>query len=327
MSRGVEKTGLREWVAGRLNKKEVPEYVWKALKDRGYTQGVLEGNLVRDDLAKQARRLLPYGEMTGSIDVAPEWYDDEQELRELPELGDYELKRAEALAQYVAFETAITPYAQDFRRRLGHIIAEGSEADQDDTGASLVAQESLQESNAYWSEREFGLFLECDEVVARRPLEVKVDAPVNTSTGYGTINLKIEPWISPETVAKFYQHYQMEAMGRRPRELSLRNLEVVRFTLEQLRGAWYGQLLGARISSENDAALSWYRRTLSECFPLIQEIDLSRGPSWKLLLSLWNRVNGDDQYEDESKFRRDFYRTARAVVYPYHSASEVHQGG
>lgn len=112
----------------------------------------------------------------------------------------------------------------------------------------------------------------------------------NRHLTYGTINLRIEPWITGETVLRAYQHLQALALARRPRALSERNLAMARFVMEQLDDIITG------------------------------EAEEGGGPprvSWRRLMARWNQEYPEWAFQDERNFFRDCRRTIRAVARPY----------
>jgi hypothetical protein len=349
MNSEADERALRSWVAGRLRRKEVPDYVWRTLTHLLSDSGVLEGEITKEDLARRARRLLAYEDIVGALSATPDWYETSGYLGEAPQLNDYEWARTRVLGQYVALRAAmlfevtfLRDYAsflcspetieevrespRQWRKILNLGGAENDMEKPDRSDQSPIANAISRQLGNYWKSNEIMDFVWADRVHARSPLEVSFDASVKAPSEYGTINIQVEPWVSPETVMSFYQYYQKAILGHRPRELSLRNLEVARFIMEQLRGAWYKELLDMGASVDAGKPLYWYKTTIGHQFPLIQEVDLSRGPSWKLLLSLWNQEHSESRYENEGSLRRDFYRAARAVTYPYKPRSETEAG-
>ena len=351
MSSDRGESWLRVWLAGRLNREDVPDYVWELLDRRLHLSGATGGAISRERLAGHARTLLSYGDIAESASIAPEWYEEKGKSPAAPELDTYEEKRAQVLAQYIALRTAMHPEVtlirdlvslldspsiieelQESPRQWREII-DGGEREDESLGEravsrqpspiARVAEEISRELNYYWREDEVIKFLWADEVEWREPVEAELNAPVDKPTGYGTINLKIDPWVPAETVIKFYQYHQIRMLGRRQRVLSMRNLEAALFILEQLRGAWYKQLWCMKTAlQETKSELFWYDKIIARRYPLMEGIDLSGGPSWQLLLNLWNRKH-DEQYDNERRFRQDFYRATRAVVYPYKSVQRV----
>jgi hypothetical protein len=116
---------------------------------------------------------------------------------------------------------------------------------------------------------------------------------------YGTIDLRVEPWVPTSSVVSAYQYLQAQMLGKKPRTLIQRNLRVVQFVMEQLR-----ELV---MRDPEDTASS----------PRI---------SWRKLMDRWNEAHpAADAYNDERHFHRDFRRTANAVVRPYDADHFVDQ--
>jgi hypothetical protein len=141
-----------------------------------------------------------------------------------------------------------------------------------------------------WSEADAAWFVLTDEAPVPRALSAKADSFVSDHLTYGTITLKVEPWVAAQTVTEAYQFLQMQFLNRKPRALSRRNLRIARFVMGYLR-----------------------RLTFTET-----EQETTR-LSWRELMNHWNEENQDTTYDDERQFNRDFYRAARAVVRPYHA--------
>jgi hypothetical protein len=149
-----------------------------------------------------------------------------------------------------------------------------------------------------WTEAEASWFVLTGEATVPKALLGEADAFIGDHLTYGTVTLKVEPWMAAETVIKAYQYLQMQMLGRKPRALSRRNLAVARFVMGEL----------------------------SEL--ILSEAEQRREPtrlSWRILMDRWNQRNQESTYQDERQFYRDFYRAARAVVRPFDAASFIDQ--
>lgn len=318
----------RAWLAGRLNR-DVPMNVWEVLRPPGKEDegaepqgGAFAGGESRSSqayLVKHAKELLIYEDIARAMVSAPEWYDKDAEAPDRPSFNAYEEQRAQTLAEYVALRAAMHPRVCALRedRKVGQRSSIDDRQRELQPEVREQAEMVAETFGYYWSVDETLQFVLFDVVAWREPVWADTGETAERAACYGTIDLHIEPWVPVETVVEFYKHHQLKRMGRRPRTLSIRNLRVARFVLRQLRGAWYRQLLLMdRLPQEYGNWGAWYEM-VARRYPLLEDVDLSGGPSWKLLLYLWNREHEDERYEDERRFRKDFYRAARAVVYPY----------
>ncbi len=343
-----EEGRLRTWLSGRLNRAEVPDRIWDVLSSRLYLDEGLEdprplvNEVPQAQLVERARELLPYIDIARSITEAPEWYDENKESPERPTFDAYEQQRARVFAEYLALKAAMDPEVRSWREDkelsrifsrelLGklqetplqhwHELIGQKDWDLVDFPLRIVtaADDSIAKRfNNYWSTGDTVQFILADKVAWRNPVWTDDGGLAEKPANYGTINLHIEPWVPVETVVEFYKYHQLQIMGRRPRALSMRNLLVAEFVLEQLRGAWYRQLRSVDSPRQRPKRGSAWYEAIASRYPLVEEVDLSGGPSWRILRYLWNRKHPEEQYDSERRFRKDFYRAARAVVYPYH---------
>jgi hypothetical protein len=121
----------------------------------------------------------------------------------------------------------------------------------------------------------------------------EIDGFSNQHLTYGTINLKVEPWITGAVVLRAYQYLQALALPRRPRVLSERNLALTRFVMEQL------------------------------CDILTEEFEEGEEPpriSWRRLVARWNEEHPEWAFRDERNFFRDCRLIIRALARPIDAA-------
>lgn len=309
------------WLAGRLHKQDIPEAVWNALLAHGYIHKARSGKISWEKVAEHAKTLLPYGELMESIGSDTN-QGEEQEVsqEEPPHLTEYEWGRAQVLAEYVALKALGEGSVQMFYRLVAseefykeyeqlqefreenpdswqEVVEKDSELHTSIYEALKTAGRTLEEDFNYWSAGKAMEFLLDGEAVVRPPVEVEGDNPGRGHPGYGTINLKVEPWVPTETLVRFYQYHQKRILGHRPRALSQRNLNLASFVFAQLRSMWSEEMERIRALEEPAGR--------------------PRGSFWRTLMGLWNESNPQEAYEDERRFRRDFYRAAHGVVYPY----------
>src|SRR5215212_1724322 len=144
-----------------------------------------------------------------------------------------------------------------------------------------------------WDETQAAWFLLTGEDIAPRAMAGHYDSADGEDLTYGTITLKIEPWIPANTVAAFYQHLQRDVLRQTPRAPSLRNLAVFRFVT--------GELKRLLVDASETEDIEW-------------------SPQWPEFMRRWNDLHRSEPswtYRHLSKFKRDYYRGGRAVAEPY----------
>jgi hypothetical protein len=347
-----EKENLRTWVAGRLDLQELPNIVWEVLSHRGYVQATLEGEVSRAVLSKQAQTLLLYGDVLESS-VRESEFQGEDQNPEYPVADDNEIERGKVVAEYLALSMAVrTPLCSfrdtmeiwldgsyEERRRAIRELQENPQTWRDYLGSHRTETEEepptlLEETEeepptlleraaryvvrnvfGYWTQEEAIAFLLADKVSSRQPLQIdSQEDSQETPNEQGAINLRIEPWVSTQTLVDFFQYERNRKLGRRPRAIAARNLEVARFVFLVMRGRWYGHRLPHAKVPEDTKGL-WYEEILKNYSWL--EGSLQGAPSWQKLVDLWNRHHPEQQYKGTRRFHTDFHRGARAVVPPY----------
>jgi hypothetical protein len=318
----------RIWVAGRLNREDIPQPVWEALVARFYDGDERRGGVTLEQLAALAKDLLIYEEVMGSVAWLPESNRNGGERSEAEDLaGTYEEERARTLAEYLALTTVLntekwpllsTLYESEAAREVIDGIIQSPEewrsvADRyrklrEPLYEVMQKAESLSETLlGYWTFGEIVKLVLTGEFRHRAPVEAEINAPVSEHLSYGTITLKVEPWVPTETLVKTYQHHQMLVLRQRTRALSRRNLAVARFVFGRLRETW---------SKELDR---WWSEDADGVSP-------SGGASWRALVEEWNERHPEDAYEEPRLFRRDFHRAANTVVRPYGTTEKARAG-
>lgn len=317
----------RIWVAGRLNREDIPQPVWEALVARFYDGDERRGGVTLEQLAALAKDLLLYDEVAEAVALLPEADGKGRERPETGELaGPYEEERARTVSEYLALKTIYNTETWPLWRTIGEFEVAREVIDEilmaeDWRGAAdryprlrasihevMQKVKSLSEGFlGYWTAREIARLAFTGEFQHRAPVEAEVHAPVGEHLSYGTITLKVEPWVPTETVVKAYQHHQMSVLGHRTRALSRRNLAVGRFVFRRLRESW---------SEELDR---WWSEDVGAVGP-------SGRISWRALVEEWNERHPEDAYEESRLFRRDFHRAVDVVVRPYGSKEEARTG-
>jgi hypothetical protein len=199
----------------------------------------------------------------------------------------YEQARAEALSLYEAKRAGALRGVQRFRARHldGRLLAP-NEVEAFVQAAPPDVLDDLYRRVADLRDR-FGW--EPDE--ARRVLltgrsDLLLHPPVLIGYERGRIELLVDPWVRPETVAQVYRQQQRELAGRTSRPISLHQIEVFRFVLE-----W----------SEVRPP------TPTDPYPRIVR------PPWGRVMEAWNAAHPKDQYDSAKRLAGDFGRARRAL--------------
>lgn len=319
-------SGLRTWVAGRLNREEgIPETLWDILGCQGHVSKVREGEMSVSQLVEYARLLLQY------VDIVESARDGSSQgvPRKLPKeeavLDGREERRADALLEYILFAATVHPVTRCYREWVRSLDGERVQEqrllframEQDSKSSYKRAQENRHEDECslklveaaeaiagdfggYWSEHEAARFLLGHGVTKHSPMQAWIEESSGHLLSYSTINLRIEPWMPVEIVSKFYQYHQLHLLGRKSRAISESKLSLVSFVLARLR-EWWSQGMQGTSDEQPEARLKNF--------------------SWKELQQLWNDSGEaeklDERYKDERRFNNDFYRTVRSLIAPF----------
>lgn len=211
----------------------------------------------------------------------------------------------------VPFHSGERPTPQDWRDYIGRRDSQDKEGSV--TQLEELSKAVVRDGAGYWTEEEAIAFVLADKVASRDP--VQIDNEEGSLEEPGAINLRVEPWVSTQTLVKFFQYERNRKLGRRPRAIAARNLEVARFVFLAMRGMWYRQILPYVNVPEAPTSL-WYEQIM-ESYSWLRENEKAGAPSWQKLVDLWNRYHPEQQYKGTRRFHTDFYRGARAVVPPY----------
>jgi hypothetical protein len=312
--RALERSKLRAWLAGRLNRKDVPDPVWDILEYRGHVQEAQREQISTDTLVDLAKALLPYVDVMESVANLPKRVQ-RGHYPELPQHNAYELERPKVLGEYVAFRAEVDPRVQRLRDQA---LEQGRPLSPEEARAYLewrrdryppearraafpppemlesLSGSLVEEFEGYWDQERALWFLLTDEAPSAEPVFADLRRPlrVGKHLSYGRVTLQVEPWIPAETVTNYYRLLQVSILGHIPRALSLRNLKLTRFVLHHLR-----RRVAAEVRGEGASGM----------------------PTWRALMMRWNKAHPDMAYDNERLFHRDFFRTARSVVRPYGS--------
>jgi hypothetical protein len=126
-----------------------------------------------------------------------------------------------------------------------------------------------------------------------RPISVQED----TSRHFGTysfhkgiITMKIQPWVSAESVLRTYRKLQQHVFGHSNHSMrSERLLELFRFVTQEMT----------------------FVRSNSRVWD-----DIVEKPEWPKLLERWNHSHPDDKYTQLSNFERDYKRAKESILLP-----------
>jgi hypothetical protein len=157
-----------------------------------------------------------------------------------------------------------------------------------------LSLELSEEFCAAWDETQAAWFVLTSESIMPKVLNGRYDTASSDHLTYGTITLKVEPWVSADTVAKFYQRLQQDVLMRKGRASELRNLTVLRFVIGEIK-SFFADAGGLDATKH-------------------------RPTPWPELMKRWNAAcsfRPSWTYRHPSKFKRDYFRAGRAVVEPY----------
>ena len=312
----LEQSRLRAWLAGRLNRSDVPDPVWDVLEYRGHVQQSLREEISTDTLVDYAKALLPYAEVMESVAALPE---RSERRRRVPypdpvQHSEYELERPKVLGEYVAFRAEVDSHVQrsrDLALEQGRLLSPEEAREYlewrrntyppDARRSTFPSPEVLEplsewlveEFEGYWDRERALWFLLTDEAPSAEPILADIrPLRVGKHLSYGRLILEVEPWVPAETVTAYYRYFQVSILGHIPRALSLRNLKLAGFVLHHLR-----HLVTAEVRGKGGSGM----------------------PSWRALMMRWNKAHPKMAYNNERLFHRDFFRTARSVVRPFGS--------
>ena len=313
----LEQSRLRAWLAGRLNRRDVPDPVWDVLEYRGHVQQALREEISTDTLVNYAKALLPYAEVMESVAALPERSARRRRVPypDPPQRSEYVLERPKVLGEYVAFRAEVDSHVQrsrDLALEQGRLLSPGEARgymEWRENGYPPKARRSafplpevldpfsmrlVEEFDGYWDQERVLRFLLTDEAPSAEPIFADMSRPlrVGKHLSYGRVILQVEPWVPAETVTAYYRYLQVLILGHIPRALSLRNLKLTRFVLHHLRPMVTAEVRGKGVSGM---------------------------PSWRALMMRWNKAHPKMAYDNERLFHRDFFRTARSVVRPFGS--------
>jgi hypothetical protein len=121
----MNEAALREWLAKKLKRDDVPDELWEHLVRVGYVEDaeVTENPSSVLEAAREQLRLARVLQPLVSPARTNTPYTDKPAIREradkvTPRHSDYEKGRIEALAEYLAFQASRNPLVQRFRRRV-----------------------------------------------------------------------------------------------------------------------------------------------------------------------------------------------------------------
>jgi len=316
MDERMEQHRLRAWLAGRLDRKDVPDPMWEILEYRGHVRQALLEEISMGTLVAHAKALVPYVDLLESVAALPSGRERKVQAPELPQHSEYELGRPRVLGEYVAFRAELDPRVQRLReqargaegrllspaeaeeylewRRAGYPPEARRPTFPSPEELEPLSERLAEDSEGYWDQERALWFLLTDEAPSAEPIfaDLRRGLRVGKYLSYGRVVLQVEPWVAAETVTDYYRSLQVLILGRIPRALSLRNLKLTGFVLNHLR-----------------------RMVTAE----VREGRASGMPTWRVLMSIWNEAHPEAAYDNERLFHRDFFKTARSVVRPYGS--------
>jgi hypothetical protein len=284
---------LRWWLEKRLRVEELPEPIWKKLRDRRYARaGLDEQELV--DLEDVARDFLDVFR-AGSGRPAPTTKDrhtaeDNGEGGQYieVELGEYERQRKRAATKVLARYVGLNEDAHgnkviaDFRQRWLNGRLLDPEQAREFLRKSTAASDALSDLASRWAkfyaweEKEMAWTILTGEAPQLEPLDVRVLYHGLRPT---RIVMTAEHWLPAEAVERNFRETQRRLLGGDRRRPSTRSLKVLEFVEDQIRSE------GAR-------------------------------PSWRELLRRWNAEFPKESFKDAANFHRVYHRALEKVAHP-----------
>lgn len=305
----MDEQELRAYVEKKLRAR-LSQFVWKQLAEDGYIEEVRRGELSPDELLVDKARV--YHKLWQADPLSESVRMGQVQKKVAPRPDDYENARSEAYSAYLAKAAAGDRRVQRFReRRLRRGLLTPEEA-KDVENRSQGFKGDLHRLCSYlsahypWSEDEAVRFVLTDEAPEVASLFGRMSLSGNEQNlfSYGSIILTVEPWVSAESVERFYREMQSQMLGRKPRKIEQRNLEVFRFVVE------WGDAVEWEVVRSYDEEVGYFT---------IRTRMLVGKPPWRKLLKLWNERYSEGhkwRYKDARNFQRDFNRAASVVSFP-----------
>jgi hypothetical protein len=305
--------------------------VWEKLVSEGHVEEVLTGKALPEDCVYQARlfhHLWRDGHRNGGGRVAGSTLEpmEADQIQEdvASRLNDYEDERSEAYSAYLAKAAAGNRRVQSYRERhlgRGLLTQEKAKARMN---RSRRSNDSLRKlcrslSGRYpWTEDEAMRFVLTGKVpdVPSLYARIRLSGSEDNLFSYGTVTLRVEPWVSAESVERFYREMQSQMLGRKPRKLERRNVALFRFVVERCEAVEWGREEfrdenGYLVRDESgDPVIDWGLRKGRQ---------MLGKPPWRELLTMWNERYPEGHewhYKEVWNFQRDFGRAASAIPFP-----------
>lgn len=248
----MEPEKLRNWLAGELRTKKLPDEVWEQLIEDGMIREDLDEHELQD-LVHDGERLLKMwrdGASSGPGSQRPGRQSrEEREVRDVSAwLDDTERERRDVFQEHVARMAAEHPGVQAFRQEilgerfpLPYEEALEEFVDQDGTvlgrgphAAQLAELTKELERVYFWKEINASWFVLTGYVPPVNTFNLRTSS---TRRRYGpyvkTITLTVEPWLSAEKVRKIYSDMQRQILGKDNSRVEKRSLRLLRLVKEQ----------------------------------------------------------------------------------------------
>jgi hypothetical protein len=115
MEKKMTESKLRELVAKKLRRDDVPEELWQDLVERRFIQGVLQGEESISDVVKEVKRELRLAQQLAKRSTPP---GRKANVVARPFLQAHEHARAQAIAEWLGYHVATIPRVRHIRKRL-----------------------------------------------------------------------------------------------------------------------------------------------------------------------------------------------------------------
>ena len=323
----MNKEKLKTQIRKGLGVGEIPEVVWRKLEEGGHVDEVLTYSASSEDCISLARMFYEVwqdgksvGRRGGTSSSSEHTEMNQTQEKVASRLYEYEDERSKAYSAYVAKAATGDRRVRRFRKAYlsRNLLTEKEAEDMENRSRrfknALGRLCSYLSANYPWGEDEAKRFVltgkppEVVPLFARTRLRGDEE---NNLFSYGAITLTVEPWISAESVERFYREMQRQMFGRKPREGRPRNLAVFRFVVDHSESVEWER--PKKRDEKGNLVTLWGHR----------ERNLVNKPSWAKLLKAWNELYPEGHewhYKGRWNFQRDFYRATSVVPFPITSS-------
>jgi len=184
-----------------------------------------------------------------------------------------------------------------------------------------------------WKEHQAAWFVLTGEATPAVALDGQTDIFFGDEMTRGTITLRAEPWVPAETILRYYRRMQKNMLEHKDnRPLSDKSLALFRFVIGHYRDVIPDVEKSTELTASSQ--LTEWEINLTPTFRMdldgnwevdlspftgtLEEVKLTRRPSWRTLYERWNQSHTKEKwsYSDVRNFRRAFLEVARVLLIP-----------